>query len=76
MRIGLDIATFAHARIIERIVLVSGDTDMVPAIKLARTAGIEVIIVQLPKPVLDLHSSLLAHSDMVRSVDWPLQPAV
>ncbi len=76
MRIGLDIATFAHARIIERIVLVSGDTDMVPAIKLASTAGIEVIIVQLPKPVLDLHASLLAHSDMVRSVVWPIQPAV
>lgn len=33
MRIGLDIATFAERRSVERVLLVSGDTDMIPAMK-------------------------------------------
>lgn len=30
MRIGLDIANFAHTRAVDRIILVSGDQDMIP----------------------------------------------
>jgi len=71
MRIGLDIATFAERGSVDRILLVSGDTDMVPAMKQSRKAGIEVCILQLPKPTRDLHDTLLAHSDLSRSVGWP-----
>ena len=72
MRIGLDIATMAHERVADRIVLVSGDTDMIAAMKLARRAGMEVILVKTPaRPP---HESLLAHADAVREVGWPDLP--
>jgi uncharacterized LabA/DUF88 family protein len=71
MRIGLDIATFSDSCSVERILLVSGDTDMIPAMKHARKAGLEVGIVQLPKPTHALHGTLKAHADFVREVDWP-----
>lgn len=74
MRIGLDIAEFAERRSVERILMVSGDTDMVPALKRARKAGLEVGLVQLPRPTFGLHEDLLAHSDFVRPVTWPTLP--
>ena len=33
MRIGIDVASLSLKRLVERIILFSGDTDMVPAIK-------------------------------------------
>jgi uncharacterized LabA/DUF88 family protein len=71
MRIGLDIATFANQRTADRILLVSGDTDMIPAMKHARKAGLEVGLVQLPAPTGGLHDTLKAHTDFVRHVGWP-----
>jgi uncharacterized LabA/DUF88 family protein len=68
MRIGLDIAEFSENRTVERILVVSGDTDMVPALKRARKAGLEVGLVQLPPPAFRLHDDLLAHSDFVRPI--------
>ena len=44
MKIGLDIASLAYKRLVGRIVLVSGDTDFVPAAKLARREGIDFIL--------------------------------
>jgi uncharacterized LabA/DUF88 family protein len=72
MRIGLDIATFAERRSVERIIVVSGDTDMVPALKQARKSGLEVATIQLPSPANPLHDVLKEHSDLVRLVEWPL----
>lgn len=74
MRIGLDIATMAHERIADRIVLVTGDTDMIPAMKLARRAGMEVVLVKMPLPARPPHESLLAHADAIRDVPWPALP--
>lgn len=72
MRVGLDIATFSDKRSVDRVVLVSGDTDMVPAMKHARKAGLEVVICQLPAPASRLHDELIAHSDLVRTLaNWP-----
>ncbi|HEY9234921.1 MULTISPECIES: NYN domain-containing protein [Phenylobacterium] len=71
MRIGLDIATFSERRSVDRVVLVSGDTDMIPAMKHARKAGIEVVLIQLPQPALRLHDDLQAHADVVRLIAWP-----
>ena len=47
MRIGLDMATFSEKRSVERIILISGDTDCVPAMKLSvvrsfGTAGLRI----------------------------------
>ena len=40
MRIGLDIASLALKRFVSTIVLVTGDADFIPAMKLARTRGV------------------------------------
>jgi uncharacterized LabA/DUF88 family protein len=70
MRIGLDVANFSERRVVDRIVMVSGDTDMIPAMKQARKAGLEVALIQLPAPTLALHDSLLEHCDFIRAVTW------
>jgi uncharacterized LabA/DUF88 family protein len=43
MRIGLDIASVAYKKQVDQIVLVAGDSDFVPAAKLARREGIDFI---------------------------------
>ncbi|WP_187860282.1 NYN domain-containing protein [Helicobacter pylori] len=40
IKIGLDIATLALKKLVQKIVLISGDSDFVPAAKLARVEGI------------------------------------
>lgn len=71
MRIGLDIATFSERASLDRILLVSADTDMIPAMKHARKSGIEVGLVQLAQPTGPLHDTLKAHADFVRHIPWP-----
>lgn len=44
MRIGVDIATVALKRQANRIVLIAGDADFVPAAKLARREGVDFIL--------------------------------
>lgn len=58
MRIGLDIASLAHKKQVEQIVLISGDSDFVPAAKYARREGIDFILDPMwqgVKPNLNLH---------------------
>ena len=63
MRIGLDIATLALKRIVDAIVLVTGDADLVPAIKLARREGLQVFVDTLGAG--HVRSELRAHADEV-----------
>ena len=44
MRIGLDIASLAYKKQVDQIILISGDSDFVPAAKLARREGIDFIL--------------------------------
>lgn len=69
MRIGLDIASYASNRAADRIVLVSGDTDCVPALKYGRRSGLQTVLIQ--PPGTHLAPELLAHSDFTRPVAWP-----
>jgi Uncharacterized conserved protein len=69
MRIGLDISLYSQSRSMDRIALLSGDTDCIAAMKHARKEGIQVILVQLPGEKLS--SELLAHADFRREVSWP-----
>jgi uncharacterized LabA/DUF88 family protein len=69
MRIGLDIAAYASNRAIDRIVLVSNDTDCVPALKYGRRAGLQTVLIELPG--VRQAPELLAHSDFKRPVAWP-----
>lgn len=69
LRIGLDIATYSIEKSIDRIILVTGDTDLIPALKLARRQGVQVIGIILPNN--HLSSELRAHFDFSREVAWP-----
>ncbi len=44
MKIGLDIASMSYKKMVDKIVLISGDSDFVPAAKLARREGIEFVL--------------------------------
>ncbi len=44
MKIGVDIASLSLKRFVDKIVLFSGDSDFVPAAKLARREGIDFIL--------------------------------
>jgi uncharacterized LabA/DUF88 family protein len=44
MKLGLDVASLAYKRLVQRIVLVAGDSDFVPAAKLARREGLDFVL--------------------------------
>ena len=67
MRIGMDFATLSLKRLVDRIILISGDTDMVPAIKLARREGIQVCVVQVGTHGR-LAPTLIEDADLVRTI--------
>lgn len=64
MKIGLDIASLSYKKLVDQIVLVAGDSDFVPAAKLARREGIDVILDPMWQPVSD---DLFEHIDGLRS---------
>lgn len=66
MKIGLDMATLANKKQVEKIILITADSDFIPAIKLARKEG---IIVQLdPMQNGFIKQELLEHLDILSSV--------
>lgn len=64
MRIGLDIASVAYKKQAQRIVLISGDSDFVPAAKLARREGMEFILDPMWAPI---KPDLQEHIDRLKS---------
>lgn len=62
LRIGLDIALLSLKRIVDIVVLVTGDSDFVPVMKFARTEGIKVYLETLGHSV---RRELKAHADFV-----------
>ena len=69
MRIGLDMALISDSRTVDRIILISGDTDCVPAMKYGRRAGIQLVIIRLPNAIIA--PEFLEHADFARDVGWP-----
>lgn len=65
LRIGVDITLMSKDRLVDRVVLVACDSDMVPAMKLARREGIQIVLVSLGHGI---KPSLREHADMYRSV--------
>lgn len=65
MRIGLDIASLAQKRLVDRIVLIAGDSDFVPAAKHARREGIDFVLDPMWHTIKD---SLNEHVDGLDSV--------
>jgi uncharacterized LabA/DUF88 family protein len=65
MRLGLDVASMAFKKQVDQIVLVAGDADFVPAVKLARREGIDVVLDPMGgTPAKDL----IANVDGIRDI--------
>ena len=64
IRIGVDIAALAYKKFVDQIVLISGDSDFVPAAKVARREGIDFIL----DPMWNhINLSLFEHIDGLKS---------
>lgn len=68
IKIGLDVAWLSSKAIVDRIVLVTGDSDFIPAMKFARREGVQVILVTMDQHV---KNDMRVHADEVRSVTFP-----
>lgn len=66
MKIGLDISWLAIKKIVDRIILISADSDFVPAMKLARVEGVQVVLVPMSGRI---NPDMREHSDEVRKID-------
>jgi uncharacterized LabA/DUF88 family protein len=70
LKLGLDIASLAYKKQVEKIVLIASDSDFVPAIKLARREGIDVVLDSLGQPI---RKNLSEHVDGIRSIKITLE---
>lgn len=72
MRIGIDISSLAFKKQVDRIILISGDSDFVPAAKQARREGIDFILDPMRAVI---KSDLYEHIDGIRT-QTPKEPVV
>ena len=68
MRIGIDVANLALNRYVDRIIVVTNDTDLIPALKSARHCGVQVVIAQI--------GSFNTHPDLIGGADFKRDYAV
>jgi len=61
MKIGLDIALIAIKRLADLLIIITGDADIVPALKFARREGMQVCLDPLRNPV---------QPELTEHVDW------
>lgn len=66
MKIGVDIAALSLKRFVDKIVLFSGDSDFVPAAKLARREGVDFVLDPMHANV---EPQLFEHIDGMQSVN-------
>jgi len=64
MKIGLDIALIAIKKLADILIIITGDADIVPALKLARREGMQVGLDPLRRPV---QPQLSEHVDFITS---------
>ena len=64
MRIGVDIASLAFKNQVNQIILISGDSDFVPAAKLARREGVDFILDPMHSAI---KPDLFEHIDGIRT---------
>lgn len=65
MKIGTDIASLAYKKQVNKIILIAGDSDFVPASKLARREGIDFVLDPMWS---DIKSNLYEHIDGLQSL--------
>lgn len=69
LMMALDVSNLAERQAIERIILVTGDTDLTPILHHARDRGLSAVLAN--PPGWQLHDTLQANSDGCRDVEWP-----
>jgi uncharacterized protein (TIGR00288 family) len=69
MKIGLDVAWLSSKSIVERIILVTADSDFVPPMKFARREGVQIILVTMGHMLVK--NELKEHADELRTVTFP-----
>lgn len=62
LRIGLDIARLALRQMVQVLVVVTGDSDLIPAFKFARREGVRVYLLHMNHGV---RRDLKAHTDLI-----------
>ncbi|QYX30741.1 NYN domain-containing protein [Sphaerospermopsis torques-reginae] len=68
IKIGLDVASLTLKHTVERLILVTGDSDFIPAMKFARREGVQVVIISMGNS--NIYSDFKEHSDEVRKVGY------
>lgn len=74
MRIGLDIASLTLKGQVQVIVLVTGDSDFIPAMKFARREGAQLFLVTLGHGIreeLRAHADLVIEETLARAIPAP-----
>lgn len=66
MRVGLDIASLTLKDQVDVIVLVTGDSDFIPAMKFARREGAQLFLVPLGHRIID---EMKEHSDLILDIE-------
>ena len=74
MRIGLDIAHLSTKKIVDKIAIVTGDTDFIPAMKYARKEGMLIVFVNIKghlvaNPYQGIDQEILKHADKTIEID-------
>lgn len=69
LQFGLDIAAIAYQRAADRLLLVSGDGGLAPALTLARGLGVQTSLMGLPGQ--RVVQELVWATDLIRRVEWP-----
>ena len=64
MCIGIDLTVLATKRLVSTVVIATGDTDLIPALKLARTEGLRVHLATLGNAI---GRDLRVHADSTLS---------
>lgn len=65
IRIALDIARIIMVGKIDKIIMITGDTDLIPAMKMARIHDIQVVIINIEY----LSDEIYAYADFIRPLD-------
>lgn len=69
MRIGIDISSLAYKNQVDQIILISGDSDFVPAAKQARREGIDFILAPMGATI---KPDLFEHIDGLKNLEMTI----
>lgn len=72
LQIGLDIARVVETRACGRLLLVSADPDLIPAMTVVRASPVQLVGIEFPSS--HLHGEVLSHFDVIRDAPWPPPP--